>query len=274
MRVREAISRSSKVSNEDAYGYREDGVWVIDGASSFDDGPLVAGLSPPAWLSHAASQLLHDVPWSGRGLADVLAAVIEQLADLGAAHGLAGSEFPTAAITLVRQAGDQVEVASLGDCSVLVGVSGGKPVEVTDPQFDGAEEAVLARVRDRMSRGTPAEEAYREIRTELRQRRRERNSPAGLWVLGPDPEAARHAAMRVVPAPPGTDVVLMSDGFTRVLWPFGLVGDAAELMERVISDGAARLLDELRDAEGRDPDCARVPRFGTHDDATVVWAQL
>jgi len=274
MRVREAISRSSKVFNEDAYGYRKDGVWVIDGATPLDDGPLVDGVSPAAWLSHTASQLLRDIPWSGCSLRDVLATVIEEVTHLGHAHGLAGAEFPTAAISIVRQTNDGLEVASLGDCLTLVGIGGRKAEEVVDPQFDGAEESVLVRVRDRMSQGIRAEDAYREVRTELRRRRRERNSPAGLWVLGADPGAAQHAALQLIPAPPGTHVVLMSDGFVRVLWPFKLVEDSVELMDRVTSGGAADLLDELRTAEGKDPDCARMPRFGAHDDATVVWAQV
>jgi len=269
MQIREAISRSQKVFNEDAYGYREDGVWVIDGATPLDDGPLVDGASPAAWLSHTASQLLRDIPWSGCSLRDVLTTVIEEVTRLGRAHGLAG-----AAISLARQTGDGLEIASLGDCLTLVAVERGKVTEVVDPQFDGAEESVLAQVRDRMSQGVRSEEAYREARTELRRRRRERNSPGGLWVLGPDPGAAQHAALQLIPASPGTHVVLMSDGFGRALWPFSLVEDSAELMDRVTSGAATALLDELRESEGQDPDCAQTPRFGAHDDATMVWAQV
>ncbi|MBL7497931.1 protein phosphatase 2C domain-containing protein [Frankia sp. CNm7] len=247
---------------------------MIDGATPLDAAGRIHGRGAAAWLSDTASALLRDVVWAGRSLPDVLASVIERLADLGAAHGLFGAEFPTAAISLVRQVDDRVEVCSLGDCSVLVGTASGKPVAVTDPQFAGAEEAALAGVRDRMEQGIPPADAYLEIREILRQRRSERNSPAGLWVLAGDPEAARHAAMESLPAPPGTDIVLMSDGFSRVLWPFGLVDDMSELMERVTAGGAASLLDELRAAEVADPDCRRVPRFGVHDDATVVWARM
>jgi hypothetical protein len=66
----------------------------------------------------------------------------------------------------------------------------------------------------------------------------------------------------------------MSDGFGRVLWPFGLVADAAALVDRLVAGEASGLLDELRAAESADPDCARYLRFGSHDDATVVWARV
>ena len=49
-------------------------------------------------------------------------------------------------------------------------------------------------------------------------------------MLATDPEAAAHAAVEVVAAPPGTDVVLMSDGFGRVRWPFGLARVHATLV--------------------------------------------
>ncbi|MBL7492976.1 MULTISPECIES: protein phosphatase 2C domain-containing protein [unclassified Frankia] len=273
MRIREAISASFKSANEDAYGSRDDGLWVIDGATPLDEAPLVAGVSPAAWLSHTASEILRDLPWAGRSLQDVMGSLIGQLADQGAAHGLTGREFPTAAISLVRRAGDRVEVCSLGDCTVLIDVEG-KPIEVMDPQFEGAEDAALAWVRDRLDRGVAAATVYQEIRVQLRQRRLERNSPAGLWILAAAPEAARHAAIDSFPAPPGTNVVLMSDGFARALWPFGLVSDSGELMDRIVAGGAAQLLAELRAAEAADPDCVRTPRFGAHDDATMVWAEI
>jgi len=274
MRVLELISDSVKPANEDACGYRAEGAWVIDGATALEQSPLIDGVSAAAWLSHTASAILGALAWDDRSLPEILAATIERLADLGDTHGLTGPAFPTAAISLVRHREGRLEVCSLGDCSVVVSRLGGKPVDVADPQFEGAEASTLARVRDRLNEGVPPADAYREIRAELLERRRSRNSPAGLWVLGSAPEAAWHAGVESVPAPPGSDIVLMTDGYSRCVWPFGLVPDTADLMEQVTTGGAADLLSALRAAEAADPDCARVPRFGTHDDATILWAHV
>lgn len=92
MRIRDAVSGSVKAANEDAFGSRADGAWVIDGATSFEDGPLVGGVSAAAWLSHTASDLLRVTAWEGRSLPAVLASVIESLSALGGRHGLAGAE--------------------------------------------------------------------------------------------------------------------------------------------------------------------------------------
>ncbi|MBL7549905.1 hypothetical protein I6A60_18775, partial [Frankia sp. AgB1.9] len=104
MRIREAISASFKSANEDAYGSRDDGLWVIDGATPLDEAPLVAGVSPAAWLSHTASEILRDLPWAGRSLQDVMGSLIGPRGAQGAAHGLAGREFPPPALSRVSRA--------------------------------------------------------------------------------------------------------------------------------------------------------------------------
>ncbi|MDT3445252.1 MULTISPECIES: hypothetical protein [unclassified Pseudofrankia] len=50
--------------------------------------------------------------------------------------------------------------------------------------------------------------------------------------------------------------------------------DTNDLLEWIITGSAAGLLQTLRSAESADPDCTRFPRFGAHDDATLVWAQV
>jgi hypothetical protein len=275
MQVAAALSVSSKAANEDAWGVRTDGAWVIDGATPLGPTPLVEGRSTAAWLSATASDVLRGVDWAGRDLRAVLAEVIGLIAERGQAHGLRrDARFPTAAISLVRRRADRLEVCSLGDCTVLVHPPDAKTVQVTDPRFDGAEEAVLAEVRARLAEGVAPADAYRAVGAELRRQRAQRNTPAGLWVLAAEPAAGAHAALTSVPAPPGTDIVLMSDGFGRVRAPFGLVADEAELIRRIVDGGADALLGALRAAERADPDCRRYPRFGVHDDATVVWARV
>jgi hypothetical protein len=273
MRVRQVISASTKPANEDAAGHRGDGAWVIDGATPLRAAPLVDGVSPAAWLSRACSGFLLRTSWVGQSLPEILAAMIERVTDLGAAQGLTGSDFPSAAVSLVRCTGQHVEVCALGDCTVLVARPDGKPVEVTDPQFADEEVGLLARVRGQLRQGATPADAYAEIQPELKDRRLRRNSSNGLWVVGADPAAARHAAVAFTATPLGADVVLMTDGFSRCLWPFGLVSDTAEFMTRITAGGATGLLDELRTAEAADPDCAQTPRFGRHDDATMVWLQ-
>jgi hypothetical protein len=66
----------------------------------------------------------------------------------------------------------------------------------------------------------------------------------------------------------------MSGGFSRVLRPFGLVRDAGELVRRVVAGEARDLLAALRAAEAADPRRVRVPRFGAHDDATLLWTRI
>ncbi|WP_157845202.1 MULTISPECIES: hypothetical protein [Pseudofrankia] len=49
---------------------------------------------------------------------------------------------------------------------------------------------------------------------------------------------------------------------------------AANIASGQSARAAADLLQALRSAASADPDCTRFPRFGAHDDATLVWAQV
>lgn len=136
------------------------------------------------------------------------------------------------------------------------------------------EEALLARIRAEFDRGVDAAEAYAREQAASRERRARRNTPAGLWVLADAPDAADHAHVTTVPATPGTDLVVMSDGYARAVRPFALVADEDALLDEIVAGRAGALLDRLRAAERADPTRTRVPRFSVTDDATLLHARL
>ncbi|WP_242424338.1 hypothetical protein [Frankia sp. EI5c] len=59
----------------------------------------------------------------------------------------------------------------------------------------------------------------------------------GSWILGDVPEAARHARCLSVPLAGGEEVLVCSDGFARLVEPFGLVDGYAALL-RAVRGGA------------------------------------
>lgn len=276
MQVVEAASWSSKPHNEDACGFRADGVWVIDGATALGPTPVVDGLPAPAWLSSAASGFLRDVSWEGRDLAAVVAGLIRHVSGIGHAAGLgtAACDFPTAAISLARQRAGTLELLLLGDCPVVVTCPDGSVEVIVDPQFARAEDELLRPVRASIADGAEPAAVYRDAQRTLRQRRRTRNTPEGLWILGDVPEAVRHAHVRTIPLRGGEELTIMSDGFARLVEPFDLVGGYRALAKAVAAGEAAALFRRLRAAELADPDRGRHPRFSVTDDATVIHARL
>lgn len=280
MRVTVAESWSFKAHNEDACGFRADGAWAIDGASSLEPGPPIEGLPGAAWVSSLANRYLSVVDWDGVPLADVLIDLVGHLVERGREAGLVdagtrrSSGFPTAAISIARQRGDVLDLCLLGDVSVVLGTPGAAPVVFVDPQFEHAERALLAAVRADLDRGDDPATVYGRSRDILLERRRRRNTDGGSWILGDVPEAAEHARCLSVALTGGEDIMLCSDGFGRLVEPFGLVDGYGALLAAVRGGSTGDLVDRLRAAERADPDRVRHPRFGTSDDASVVHAVL
>ncbi|THJ76191.1 hypothetical protein E7Y31_01200 [Candidatus Frankia alpina] len=274
MRVLRSISRSDKAHNEDAAGCRPDGLWVIDGATPLGGEAAVDGRSPAAWLSGTADAFLARVPWEGRPLRTVLRDLIGHVRAEGRRAGLQTDGFPTATLSLARVLDDRLDLCLLGDSPILLRQPGATVLEFLDPQFVGVEEALLDQVRTALDRGEVAADAYAGAGAGNRERRRRRNTPRGSWVLADVPAAADHAFVTSVAVAPGTELVVMSDGFSRAVSPFSLVRDDTALLDEIVAGRESDLLDRLRAAERADPTCARFPRFGMSDDATMLYAHL
>jgi hypothetical protein len=275
MQVWAAVSESPKAHNEDAFGFRDDCIWVIDGATPLGEIKVVDGQPAAAWLSNASNDFLATAAWHGRSLTKVLADLVEHLRSLGRTHGIGSSDaFPTGAISLVRQRDRELDLCLLGDCQVVLRDAHGRITVFTDPQFVGVEERLLSRIHREITSGTASADVYARVYGRLRDQRRRRNTDGGAWVLGNVAGAAEHAYTATVAPGSAAEILVMSDGFARALQPFGLVADPAGLVDAVARGEAATLVRALRAVEAADPDCERFPRFGASDDATVVYARL
>ena len=99
------------------------------------------------------------------------------------------------------------------------------------------------------------------------------NTPKGYWVFGVQTEAASHIVYQDAPAPAGTKVLAMTDGFYRLVSPYGRYTDEG-LIDAVIARGLGPLMRELRDMEASPEDDAKIGRFKTSDDATALLLEI
>ena len=86
-------------------------------------------------------------------------------------------------------------------------------------------------------------------------------------------KAAAHVKARHVDAPPGTLVLLASDGFLALASDYG-IHDAESLIAAAQSKGLETLGRQLRAIEAEDHEGRKFPRFKTSDDATAVLLRL
>ena len=92
-------------------------------------------------------------------------------------------------------------------------------------------------------------------------------------VFGPDARGAEHVASARVPAPLGTFVLLVSDGFLALASDYDRY-DIAALMRAARTKGLKGLGAEIREIEAQDPNGARFPRFKKSDDATALLLKI
>jgi hypothetical protein len=85
-----------------------------------------------------------------------------------------------------------------------------------------------------------------------------------------DPGAAARAQAGQLPAAGLQAVALLSDGATRVVQEYGLMGWPG-LLDVLRAEGPGGLVGRVRAAEAGDPDAVRWPRLKTSDDATIVY---
>ena len=72
---------------------------------------------------------------------------------------------------------------------------------------------------------------------------------------------------------PGTRILLMTDGFYRLVSPYGRYTDAG-LIEAVNAKGLGPLMQELRGLESNPADDAKLGRIKTSDDATALLLEV
>jgi hypothetical protein len=174
------------------------------------------------------------------------------------------ASYPTAAATWVRAKNGKIEGATLGDSIAILRPPSGD-VSVFGETSKAAQEQGRAKHVMVM---TPEERLQW-----LRDVRAIHNTAKGYWVFGVQPEAAAHIVHQTAAAPAGTRVLVMTDGFYRLVSPYGRYTDA-QLIQAVSERGLGALMNELRGMEASPEDDAKIGRFKTSDDATALLLEV
>src|SRR5262245_8352776 len=144
-----AASVAGTKINEDAYGLwpaaAPRAAWVLDGVTGINDRALLPGPSDAAWFVAQVQEALPAVLSAGPDVAitDLVGALVRELERRQASswfdsRGADGRETPAASFALARLIGEQVEIARLGDCLVLL--------EMRDGAVSVLDQPVLQRI--------------------------------------------------------------------------------------------------------------------------------
>jgi hypothetical protein len=261
---------SQDSANEDWAGVLAPGLAVVlDGLSAPDGTGTGCRHGTPWYVSQLGPRLLALAADPARSLADALAEAIQQVASLHPGCDLTHPGTPSATMVLLRAHDEGADYLALADAVLLLDTVDGLKV-VSDErvnQLAGKEREAANRV--------PTSSALKlRRRAQLtRALRRTRNRPGGYWVAAADPQAANQALTGTLPSKTLRRAVLLSDGASRLVDPFGLA-TWEELLALVDENGPDELLRQVRAAEAVDPEGRQWPRTKRSDDATAVYLAL
>lgn len=263
--------------NEDTAGAagdaRRGAAWVIDGCTDVAGRTFVPGEpSDAAWYARTLEAAFADL-WQGPPAAVARAAIDRASAAWSSAVGTADVPrhgLPSAAAVWASWSGDLLTVAGLGDCTAILRPDGGAARSLGRQGITASEVALNAAVKRLQDTGVDDPAARRSALTDRLQTARARmNTPGGYWIFSVDPAAADHLDVVETRLEGAGHVLLASDGFWRLVDPYGVL-TADALMDAVVARGPAAVLADLRALEAEDAACVRFPRLKVRDDATAV----
>ncbi|MFH9401864.1 protein phosphatase 2C domain-containing protein [Streptomyces sp. NPDC017638] len=230
-------------------------VVVLDGVTSPSGG--TGCLHSVPWFTARLGGTLTELTVSGRDLTlpEILARAIRRTADAHAdTCDLSHPRTPQATVALARWSAAEVEYLVLCDSALLL----------RGP--DGAVTAVLDDRLARLPRSALASDAVVDAHV--------RNKEGGFFTAAADPAVAARAVTGVLPRDAVRALAALTDGATRWTETFG-EGDWTALFDVVAEEGARSLVERVRELEAADrEERVFLGRGKTHDDATVVYAEL
>ena len=272
MQVTLASRRSpDTTSNEDFIAATARAVVVIDGASVPPELGTGCGHGTAWFARQLGTRLLALLSTEAdHSLADSLAKAISGVAALHAdTCDLSHPGSPSATVAVLREQPDAVDYLVLGDTTILIEEPAGIRV-VTDDRLEHVAAVQHGAMHEHATGSADHARSFAELVTE---QRRHRNHPDGFWVASTDPTAAQHALTDTVARDGLQRAAVLSDGATRLVDRFGLL-DWPGFLGILAEQGPGAIIEQVRAAEGSDPDGQRWPRGKCHDDASAAYLVL
>jgi hypothetical protein len=258
--------------NEDAFCHADTIAAVFDGATGIGDSPVLPADSDAAWIARKGAEGLirYDILGAQGALRRAAMDAERDFNVTKLREPTERYELPLASMMLVAPEGERIAALWFGDCAALVKRAGG-PVQLVGDAMESRtrESQRAARLAKQMGIAPTAGPNRPEFLPTLRNSRNRVNTVEGSWAFSPMAACAGHAQSLVFEAPPGTCVLICSDGFLALASDYGRY-DVEGLVTAALGGGLRPLLEEIRAVEEADADGRRFPRFKKSDDATAL----
>jgi serine/threonine protein phosphatase PrpC len=278
LQVIDATCQPAGAVNEDRWGARDDGaVWVLDGATGIAEQRALPGPSDALWLVERVDAGLLQRATDDAPPADILRPIVHQAEQEFARAALRPdaprAERPCASLVLLRLRGDELELASVGDCRIVYRDADGAIRCFGTSGVTALDERLVEEVIRLQAQSVAHDQIWQRVLPMARRHRTLMNLPGGYWMLDLSGRGLDHIEIERMPAHAGDAFLLLSDGFYRLVDVYQRYSYET-LLGAAQRRGLAPLSAELQAIEAADPECRRYPRLKPRDDATAVLATL
>jgi serine/threonine protein phosphatase PrpC len=278
MKLIESWTDAGRPYNEDAVGATPTAAWVIDGTKGPFEHTLTPGPTDATWHSQALNAVLAKCYVESP--ADPMACLAQTAQHVAEAYARNATcapphEQPSACLALAALAqSGQLHLFNIGDCRILI-EKAGTVCQFGTSDIEPLETAAIGElVRLREIEGEDVD-PWPLLRTILRRNfAAAMNKPGGYWVVHPTLSWLHAVQHTELSAADVDHVLIMSDGFYRLVNVFGVYNKLGLLAAALRPGGLAALGIELRSREADDPTCVRYPRLKAMDDATAVFVSV
>jgi hypothetical protein len=273
---KEWLSIAGGAFNEDGGGSAAHLAWLLDGATGLPQERLLPGNTDAQWLVSEACaffERLTDCSPADQhlcALSEFLSSRF-QAARLRAPSPDRLAELPSASLAFAALEGQSLTIANIGDCRTLVRFPDGTTRQFGDSPVSALDAQLVTRLVELQRSDQNA--SYGALKAGLtsliRRNRLLKNQPNGYGVLEPGDSWLQYVQYFAAEAAPGTHVLMLSDGFYRLVDHYHLHSDES-LLAAAVKSGLKALAQRLRQVEDQDPDCRAHPRLKPRDDASAL----
>ena len=251
---------------------------LLDGASGITGKRVLShhSGSDAQWFSHFVGGRICEYLDASRGIVDSIRLAVDDSRDYIGEHGVTDNEelFPSSTLVVASVSGDSVDIVSLGDSPVFIGLKDGSLVTMFDARITELDQAAVDAMVDCSCGCTMTGVQKRaSVNDILLANRQLKNKSEGYWILDPSGVALEHLNVRRFSVKDIDYVCAMSDGLERAFDLFGLA-DPVAFLAKATRESFDELLVRLRAEENLDPDFDHYPRLKLHDDASYFMLRL
>ncbi len=265
-----SVSSSGNGTNEDAIGFSDSFLFVMDGATTLGKKTE----KDAAWfVSRVRDDLQANLGNTAKTIEDILSNAVRALGAYNKDSSETPYRNPCASISIFRRNGSLLEYYGLGDCTGTISFKDDTFQVLYNDTLSGFDERVIQEMMElAKAERIHISEARNQVEPLLIENRNKMNTNNGYWVLDASGDGISHGAFRTFSADKIHSVSLMTDGFAGICTTFHIAGDFAELHDKMFHENLEDLVKELFAVQDMDPYYDRYPRFKHRDDATAIIA--